>query len=245
MTRITRSVKDCPYRGIARIKSLGYNTPVTLHDLRTITPFSQLSAEEFDSLSTRGSMLSYRDGATIISEGRDESRLIFLLTGSAKVCRINERGKEVILARFSSGDYFGEISLLTGSTRTANVVATASCRTFEISPEVFQQHISRFNGLLQCMLAEIARRLHSTSERMVDSAFLEVPERLLKLLYALSEIQGSGSETRCLVRECPPHQELAAMIGASREVVTRTLKNLEQDGQITREDKTIWLLLPS
>jgi CRP/FNR family cyclic AMP-dependent transcriptional regulator len=147
----------------------------------------------------------------------------------------------VLLARLKPGDYFGEISMLTGTPRTADVIAETACKTLELTKKKFFAHSERFAGLPLLMLEVMASRLQLTSSRVVDSTFLDVPSRLLKYLYSISSIVEIDGRERRLVRECPSHQELAACVGSSREVITRTFKQLEKDGCILRKDKQVLL----
>ena len=114
------------------------------------------------------------------------------------------------------------------------------CLLLELAqPRPFRRRLG--NGLVNPPLEEMARRLHATSARVVDHAFLDLYEQLLKYLYSLSvEVELDDHPVR-LVRQCPPHQEIAAQLGTSREVVTRTLKQLEHDGNILRDEKQIIL----
>ncbi len=214
---------------------------IVFADLSEVALFSKLSGEEIENVQRLGTRAEYRSGRYLVSEGQNDGRLIFLLRGNAKVARVSKGGKEVILAHLSPGDYIGEISLFTGTPRTADVIAESSCLTIEFSKEKFLEHTVRFTGLTLAMMEVMAGRLHTTSARVVDSTFLDVYTRLLKQLYEMSSIvELNGVQCR-MVRECPPHQQLAASVGTSREVITRTLKQLEKDGCIARNDKQIVL----
>jgi CRP-like cAMP-binding protein len=156
--------------------------------------------------------------------------LIFIREGKFRVTLVGEDGKEVVLAHLEQGGFFGEISLLTGKERTANVISMSECVLYILRQADFERHVQEHSGLALALLKALAIRLGKTSERVGDLVLFDVYRRIAKILYSMGEEQViEGIRTRVVAKR-PTHKELAAMAGTSREMVTRALKELEEDG---------------
>lgn len=211
----------------------------TIDNIRSFPIFSEFPALELKDLLLKLEYMNVRKNSYILRENSNDSNLYFILSGSVKIFRSNKLGKELVLAEFLEGSYFGEISLLTGNTRTANVLAISKCELAKLSKSDFFSHINKHKTLMSIMLKELAQRLMLTTAHISDFAFLDLTTHLLKLISSLSvKVELDGQEV-ALVRESPAHQELAARLNVTREAVTRALGKLEKEGLITRVDKQI------
>jgi CRP/FNR family transcriptional regulator, cyclic AMP receptor protein len=207
--------------------------------LRGIPLFSRLSDIELGSLRERLKLREIRKNVIILKEGGLGRELLIILTGSVRVFRAGERGKEVTLAVLNGGDFFGEIALLTSSARTAHVIALEKTTLLELSKDDFITHLGKYSGLPLALAQSLADRLRLASGKLADMALLDVPHRLLTTLAKMSAVHPSGKGR--IVLDRPTHQELADMVGSSREVISRCLKSLEQQGQLCVEGKNIVL----
>ncbi len=165
--------------------------------------------------------------------------IMFLVQGKAKVTLNSSDGKEIVLYNLTKGDFFGEIAVLTGEDRSANVVATSDCKLLVLDSADFKRHVNENPGLSFALMKELALRLRAASAKIGDLALYDVYRRVARTLKSMAKPEVEGDEEALVIDERPTHQELANMVGTSREMVTRALKGLEEDGCITVESKRI------
>lgn len=205
--------------------------------LRSLPLFESLEEEELDALAELLVSRKYQKGAYVISEGDDSSQLYLILKGAVRATLISEDGKEFIIAHLPEKEFFGELSLLTEEGRSANVVAVNSCEMLVLSKDDFFAHTKKHTGLLLSLAKQLALRTRKATSKMGDLALLDVYRRVAKTLYDMG-IQGEHDGERCrIVEKRPTHKDLAAMAGTSREMVTRALKGLEEEGCIEADGK--------
>ena len=205
------------------------------NDLRNISILKDLSQEELGRLGSRLQVRRADRGAFIVSADEPAHTMMFLASGEAKVTHISDDGKEVVVAILESGEFFGELALLTGDKRSANVIAMTDCLLYVISAEDLFAHLQSNSGLALAMLKELAHRLRFASTKIGHLALYDVYERTAKTLLTLADsvTTDSGVQTgtpKWVIEKRPTHQELASMVGTSREMVTRALKELEDAG---------------
>lgn len=210
--------------------------------LKQISILAPLEQDELESLAPLLGKREFKKKNHIITKDDDSKNLMFLLEGKAKVTISSIEGKEVILAYLSPGDFFGELALLTGEDRSADVVAMNSCSVLFLSEADFRKHSNKFQGLNLAIMKELALRLRTATAKIADLALYDVYQRSLSALKSLAEEKEVEGERILIIQDRPKHQELASMIGTSREMVTRALKSLEEDGLIEMDGKkvTIW-----
>jgi CRP/FNR family transcriptional regulator, cyclic AMP receptor protein len=212
-----------------------------LSELKSAPPFSALSHAEQLALQPRLTPIEIQAGKFLIKEGSSGSEMYFLVKGSVKICTFHN-GKEAILNILQPGEVVGDISVLCGGPRIADVVALTPCRLLTCTKEHFETHLHEFGGLAHMMLKNLALRVRSASMRISDLALYDVSSRLARVLFEMSaprEIEGGIAHA---VDDPPTHQALASMIGSSREAVTRALKELERTKHIIVEDSQIFVL---
>jgi len=138
------------------------------------------------------------------------------------------------------GDFFGEISLLTGSSRSADVVAVEDCMVLILSAEDFDYLSKQNSGFTRALLVDLARRVAAASTRISALALLDVYLRVLSSLTAMAK--PSAKRGDLIVDPRPTHRDLAAMVGSSREMVTRALSRLEEEGHIRVDGEQVHIL---
>lgn len=203
---------------------------------------STLPAAEKSSLISKLRPVNIRSGQFIVKEGAEHSELIFIASGQLKASHCDKRGKEVILALLVEGEFFGEIALLTGSNRSADVVALVPSTVLMLSQKDFMEHIDKFTGLSKSMMAAMAKRIRVASQRITDLALFDVSCRVARALWSIGELSEKAGKNFSIVRAQPTHQTIAGIVGSSREVVSRALKALESDGHIAYEEDTLLVL---
>jgi len=196
--------------------------------LRRVPLLSALNEQQIESLAAASARRNFPKGRTIVSEGEPSQSLYVLLSGRAKVQRSDSEGKEVILAVLGSGDFFGEMSLIDDAPRSASVITIESCDFMSIAKESFKAMLLQSNEMCMQVMRGLVRRLREADQKIETLALLDVYGRVARVLLDFSE-QVDGER---VVRNRLPRQEIAKMIGASREMVSRVMKGLEIDGYI-------------
>lgn len=177
--------------------------------------------------------------STIIHEGDKPDTLYFILEGSVSVVIEDDEGREIILAYLNRGDFFGEMGLFDEeSDRTAWVVARSNCEIAEINYDQFRRMAEQASDIVWALAEQMAARLRKTSAKVRDLAFLDVTGRVAHTLLELANgpdaiTHPDGMQIRMT------RQEIARIVGCSREMVGRVLKELEERGLITAHGKTI------
>jgi CRP/FNR family cyclic AMP-dependent transcriptional regulator len=181
----------------------------------------------------------YPAKSLIIYAGDKPDVLYYIVEGSVTVLIEDETGREIVLAYLNAGDFFGEMGLFGGdSNRSAFVRAKSKCELAEISYNRFRQLTEKDPDILFELASQMALRLRRTSQKVGNLAFMDVTGRIARTLMDLSKepdamTHPDGMQIRVT------RQELGRIVGCSREMVGRVLKNLEEQGLITAQGKTI------
>lgn len=196
--------------------------------LRRVPLFSSLNEMQLDQLAAGSVRKSYPRGRTIVAEGEPSQSLYILLSGRAKVQRSDSEGKEVILAVIGPREFFGEMSLIDDSPRSASVITIESCDFMAINKDSFKAMLAQSPDIAMQIMRGLVRRLREADKKIETLALLDVYGRVARVLLDFSEnVNGER-----VVKSKLPRQEIAKMIGASREMVSRVMKGLEIDGYI-------------
>ncbi|MCG6872036.1 MAG: Crp/Fnr family transcriptional regulator [Gammaproteobacteria bacterium] len=212
-------------------------------DFQNVPLFSDLTADEMEALSQRGVSRSFRKNTVIISEGDQTTSFFIIASGQVRVFLTSPEGKEVILNTLGPGDCFGELSLLDDAPRSASIVTTGPAVLHEVSRADFNTFIASQPLASMRLMRAMARRIRDLSESVRTLALLDVYGRVRRTLLELGEEQDG----RLVIEPRPTHQDIANRVGASREMVTRILRDLSTGDYIETEDKRILILrqLPS
>jgi CRP/FNR family cyclic AMP-dependent transcriptional regulator len=198
---------------------------------------------ELRSLARRGVQRSYRKNAVLINEGEAGDTLFVLLKGSVKVFAMDESGREITYGTVMAGDYFGEMSL-DGGPRSASVMTLEPCVCAVLSRTDLSEHLVEEPEFAIHLVVQVIRRARSATETARNMALLDVYGRLIALL---EERRGDAAVGTPATLEAITHQDIANRVGASREMVSRLLKDLEKGGYIELGIRRITLIkkLPS
>lgn len=196
--------------------------------LRRVPLFSSLTEAQIEMLAAGSVRRNYPKGRTLVAEGEPSTSLYILLSGRAKVQRSDAEGKEVILAMLGSGEFFGEMSLIDDAPRSASVITVESCDFMAIAKDSFKTMLGENTDMAMAVMRGLVRRLREADKKIETLALLDVYGRVARVLLDFSENQGGQR----VIRSKLPRQEIAKMIGASREMVSRVMKGLEVDGYI-------------
>lgn len=180
--------------------------------------------------------------AAIIRQGDPAGELYYIIDGSVTVLLEDDKGHEIVLAYLNPGDFFGEIGLFNAdANRTALVRARTECEIAQISYTKLRGLTELYPDLIIAMTSQIARRLRNTNRKLGDLAFMDVYGRVARTLLDLCEqpdamTHPDGMQVRVT------RQELARLVGCSREMVGKVLKDMEEQKHISVSGKNIVVL---
>lgn len=207
------------------------NVGLSLVVLRNVPLFSGLDEVELERLSHVAARRRAARGEQVVRAGESADALLVLLTGRAKVTNFDEEGREIILAWLGPGEFFGEMGLIDGSPRSASVVAVENCELLAIGKNEFQRCMQDNFQVALKLMQILVRRLREADRNIESLALLDVYGRVARLLLDLSVEQGG----KRMVKQKISKQDMARMIGASREMVSKVMRDLEVGGYIVSE----------
>ena len=208
---------------------------------RRVALFSELEAGELEALARAFSPRSYPSGSPIIRESEPGDLFFVILRGEVKVFVDSPDGREVVLSHLQTGDFFGEMALLEGETRSASVEALTDCELAVLARAEFFAVLERDFSLTRKILERLSSRLRKANEVIESMALLDVGGRLARYLIRLADESGQPAVEGYFVVTRPTHQEIANSIGATRETVTRMLKQFEDRKLIRVKGQTVWV----
>ena len=203
--------------------------------LREIPLFSRLDDKALGNLEKAAIRRAYPKNTILISKGDQSDQLFVVLKGKLKVSITDASGKEIIMSLLGAGDYFGEMAMIDGESRSATIVTTQASEVMTISRDDFHRTLMSSPELMFELLKVLARKVRIATDKLESLAFEDVYGRLVKLLIQLAK----PHEDVWIVEDSLTHQEIANMIGSSREMVTRILKALTSGGYISVDRKRI------
>ncbi len=210
--------------------------------LAGVSIFADLDAGSIAALERLAEARDYPAGAVVVSQEDRGDALFVLVKGKAKVVLYGDSGREIILSIFKApGDFFGEMSLLDDQPRSATVIADAPSRLLVLSRRDFQAHLERHPRTALRVLQEVSRRLRRADAVIGNLALLDVYGRLAGKLRELAATEGEETVDGVLVRQRPTQAEIAAMIGTSRETVSRALSEFARRGWLSMAGKRLLL----
>jgi len=209
--------------------------------LRKVPLFEGLTDEDLEAIAKVTISRTYDKDQIIILAEEEGDALFIIESGQVKVSIVSD-DREVILSLLGNGAMFGELSLLDGKPRSANVVATENTALYMVRRADFLQLIYKVPKIAIALLAELAARLRKTDRKIEGLALLDVTSRISETLLQLATDQGEQREEGIHLATRPTHQQLANMSGTTRETVSRVLKRLENQGYIVTKGRTITIL---
>ena len=198
-----------------------------------VSIFSKLSQADIEELTKIVTAKKYQPDAAIFFQGDPSDSLYMLLKGSVKVTQAAEDGRQKILDILGPGEIFGEFAMLDGHPRSATVTTCEATELASISHKDFRNFAASRPEVLWKVLQALCERVRKTSTEMLELSSREVPYRLLAALHQLAEKYGQvAADGSCLISGKAGVEDLVAMVGSSREVVSRLLHRYQEDGLI-------------
>ena len=203
-------------------------TTVSTAVLKAVPLFSSFPEEQLRMLATVVTRKSATRSTIVMAGGDATDSLYIVLSGRLKVMMSDSDGKEVILSILGPGEFFGEMGLIDDSPRSASVVAIEACELLSIAKRDFKKCLAENFEMAMAVMRGLVRRLREADRKIGSLALLDVYGRVARLLLDMSEnVEGEKVVTKRL-----PKQDIAKMIGASREMVSRVMKDLQMGGYI-------------
>lgn len=206
-----------------------------LNILKSIPLFSELSEKDLERVIQAANRQRYHKENLILIEEEVGSSMFVILEGRVKISRISDDGREVILAILSEGDFFGEMSLLDGQTRSANVTAIDESELLVIRREEFLQILHDYPQIAINLLKELAQRIRKGDEHIKSLSLQDAKGRVANTLLRIAEDYGVFRKGQVEISELPLQQDLANMAGTSRETISRVIKTLIQQAYLKKE----------
>lgn len=203
--------------------------------LDQIPLFSALPKDAITRLEAHTRRRQVPKNTLLMSDGETAEAMYLVLSGAVKVFLSDADGKEVILARLATGDYVGEMALIDEQPRSASVMSVEDSELCVLSKNGFQQCLAEHPDIARHIMRGLVQRLRDADRKISSLALLDVYGRIAQLLLEL----GQPEDGLLIIKEKLSQQEIANRIGASREMVSKIMKDLAQSGHIAVESKRI------
>jgi CRP/FNR family cyclic AMP-dependent transcriptional regulator len=191
--------------------------------LKQVSIFKGLNDEEVLDLISVAKKRTFRSGDVIFHREDSGQMLYIIKEGKVKICLISPDGQEISLVVFGKGEYFGEFALLDGLPRSADAIALEKVECYTLQRADFQNAIMKKPRIAIQVMEVLCERLRKTDQQVEDLIVLDVYGRVAKKLLELAETHGVQKENGILINVRLTQQDLAAMVGASRESVNKVL----------------------
>ena len=202
--------------------------------IRRVPLFSMLTPAQGESVAAAVVKRRYKRGESIVEQGKQSNALSIILTGRARVIATDARGREVILATMRPGDYIGEMSLIDNEPHSATVLAEIQTDVLMLGRAEFARCLPENGSMAYAVMNGLVQRLRHADRKIESLALMDVYGRVAR---ALLEFSVTDTDGNVVIRDKVSRQDLAKMVGASREMVSRVMKDIEERGFIeTRSD---------
>ena len=203
--------------------------------LKKIPFLSKLSDEVLITLAERAKSVKFHKQTMIVTEGDETSSLYIMLSGKVRVFSSDDKSKEVTLLVQEPGSYFGEIALLSDEPRSASVVSLEKTTCAVISKSDFINWLMNYPEVAITLLGVLSEKIRHLTDKVRQMALSNVYERTVKALEGLAVVEGNVR----MIHNRPTQQDLASMVGASREMINKIMHELTKGGYITLEEKSL------
>ena len=200
--------------------------------IRRVPLFSMLTNDQAQSIADSVVKRRFRRGEIIVEHGKKSNALFILLTGRARVLTADSRGREVILAVLQPGDYVGEMSLIDNEPHSATVRSEVQTDMLILGRAEFARCLPENSSLSYAIMRGLVQRLRSADRQIESLALLDVYGRVARTLLDMAEQDGDQR----VIRNKVSRQDLAKIVGASREMVSRVMKDLEERGMVQTQE---------
>ncbi len=196
--------------------------------------FGSLGSQDLKTLAERSFLQEFERSEILLWEGEPCTGMYIILTGSVKLYRASPQGRQYIIRVLQEGDTFNEVPAFDGGANAVNVDALETCQVLLVPAEVVCDLLSSAPGFAEKVIQSLAQNLRNLVRMVSEMAFYQVTHRLARLISELPEDELSGDSGARMTQD-----QLAARLGTVREVVARSLRELERSGAIQVESRRI------
>jgi CRP-like cAMP-binding protein len=212
-----------------------------VHELALVPLFAQLSAPDIEKLAAITTRKRFPSGTAVFFQDDPADSLYVVLSGSAKVFRTSEDGRDRILMILRGGDAFGELAMIEGLPRSATVQTLEDTEMLAVSRKEFEAFARAHPDFLWKLLQGMAERVRKINEDVLDLSFKEVPYRVLRMLSQLVARHGESGPDGWRIQMPLSVREMSSMVGANTETVNRLLDRYESEGLVRRQGAS-WIV---
>ncbi len=206
-----------------------------VRQLEEVSIFESLNDKELSDIISRSQVVSYKKDDVIIFESEEGNSVYIILEGMVKISRQNEEYKEVILAILGEKEFFGEMSVLDGALRSADVAALSRVHLLKIDGKVFLEFLERQPKLSIALLKEFVSRLRKTDHQIKSISLEDAVGKVASVVIRLANDVGRLKRGRVEIENFASQQEIANYAATSRETISRVLTMFEREGLIERD----------
>jgi CRP/FNR family cyclic AMP-dependent transcriptional regulator len=214
----------------------------SVSNLAEVALFGGLTDAERAALQARLRRRRYRKGATVFVHGESGRDLHLIESGSVKICMTTADGKEITLAILGPGEFFGELALMDGEPRSSDAVTMEDCQFLLLERAEFLQFMAEHPSVAHRVIEVLSRRLRDNNELVQDAAFFDVAARLARVILRLADSVGQRDASGITIAKRLTQNDLAGMIGTTRESVNKWLVFYERQGLVERRGGLIRVL---
>ncbi len=209
--------------------------------LEKVSLFQHVARPELERIAALLAPREVKRDVQIVAQDEPGDSMFVIARGRVKVVLFGDNGREVILTMLRVGDFFGEMALLDDLPRSAHVIAQEDSTLLILTRDQFVEHIQNSPSTALNVMAELSRRLRRADEIIGNLVTLDVYGRVAHILIDLAKRDGEAMDEGILIRERPTQQEIASMIGTSRETVSRVLAEFQRRGFVEMRGREIVL----
>ena len=203
--------------------------------LKNVNIFSHLSDEKINEIKKYFTLREYPKGSMIILEEEYGDVVFLVKKGTVKITRVNDEGKEVILSLMGENDMVGEMSVIDGESRSANVLAQENCELYAIRSEDFLRLLKENFEISFSLMGELANRIRKSDQHIEALSLSDAEHRIGVSILNLAEELGVIVKGKVTIDNLPFQQDIANMSGTSRETVSRILKLFEDRNMLIKK----------
>ncbi len=195
--------------------------------IRRVPLFARLTAPQAESLAGAVTKRRYKRGERIVEQSQTSNALFIILTGRARVLMTDHKGREVILATLHTGDHVGEMSLIDNEPHSASVQAEILSDVLVLGRDDFAQCLANNFAMAQAVMLVLVQRLRSADQKIGSLALMSVYARVADVMLESAVADENGV---LWIHDKVSRHDVAKMVGASREMVSRVMKDFEEQG---------------
>lgn len=210
--------------------------------LKIVPIFADLAEETLNKIALLGKRKSYEKDSVILLENDSGSALFVIISGKVKVSRVSDDGREVILSILADSDFFGEMAILDGLSRSANVTAIEDVEIFMIQRSDFLDLLYNHPEVSIALMQELTKRLRAADMKIKSLSLKDAEGKVATVILQLADDIGRIKQGVVEIEKLPFQQDLANMAGTSRETISRTIHQFAKKGLIELDGSKLRIL---